>query len=131
MLLSIDPSNTGKLRFQHNGARTPEAIIRYHILRLLDSGGWWTVERIVKEIDKLISFAAGDIRRSDERPNEAVWHQKVRNALAPSRTNSLTSQGYVKSPARDMYQITAAGREHLETMIAFEAYALRHLNLKE
>lgn len=107
--------------------RTSEAIIRYHILRLLDAGGWWTIERLVKEIDKVVTFGGDDVRRSSERPNEVMWHQKVRNALAPSRANSLAGQGYVKNPARDMYQITPEGRQFLESMAAFDKYAAEWL----
>src|SRR5690349_15546645 len=94
--------------------RTTQGIVCLYILKFLEAGGRWTVERIIREIDKVHSFSGEDIRRSKERPNEVIWHQIVRNALASSRANSLTKRGYVYSPRRGEYQITQEGRQHLE-----------------
>lgn len=89
--------------------RTDEATIQIGILAFLVDGQSRHNQEIKAAVERNTDLTLADKVRAPGRQNEAKWQQLVNNALAPSRTNSLYSQGFVENAGPELHRITPAG----------------------
>jgi len=93
--------------------RTTESIIQIQILRVMQTKSIFSNARLKELISRELTLSAADRAGSSTRSNEAKWENLVNNALSPSRSNSLYSQGAVKNCGHGLHPITAKGLEIL------------------
>lgn len=90
-------------------SRTNEARIQFHILKLMQTKSVFSNARLKELLGLELSLSSTDRTRSSTRPNEAKWENLVNNALSPSRSNSLYSQGAVVNCGHGRHRITDKG----------------------
>lgn len=93
--------------------RTEEGLIQFHILKLMQTRSIFSNARLKDLLSQELSLSSADRTRSLTRPNEAKWENLVNNALSPSRSNSLYSQGAVENCGHGQHRITDKGIEIL------------------
>jgi hypothetical protein len=92
---------------------TDELNIQHAILQLMRDGKIWSNAELKFRLAKLLPLTADDRKRSPKRPNEAVWENRVNNALSPSRKSSLYSKGHVENAGHGRHKITAKGLSYI------------------
>lgn len=93
--------------------RTTESIIQIQILTVMRAKSIFSNARLKELISRELTLSAADRVRSSTRSNEAKWENLVNNALSPSRSNSLYSQGAVENCGHGLHRITAKGLDIL------------------
>ena len=70
-----------------------------------------TFARCKREVPLHLQLSAGDMRRSQTRPNEPMWQQLIRNIKSHSDSEgNYICEGYLTHIPRVGYQVTNAGR---------------------
>ncbi len=76
-----------------------------------------TFDQIRCEAPGLLNLSTGDRRQSNERPNEQMWEQLIRNIKSHDKTKgNFICEGYLVHVWGVGYRITDAGRAHLENL---------------
>ena len=77
-------------------------------------GGSAPIDELVAELPNHVALTSDDLERSETRPAEAVWEQRVRNIAShkDSRSNFI-NLGYLLSSDGTL-TITPEGREYLK-----------------
>lgn len=86
-----------------------EQNVQIAILQLMADRRVWTNSDLKKKIKFKLKLSSHDKERSQSRPMEVNWENRVNNALSPSRTNSLYASGRVKNCGLGKHQITDTG----------------------
>ncbi|WP_423068977.1 winged helix-turn-helix domain-containing protein [Devosia sp. CN2-171] len=89
--------------------RTNEARIQFYILKLMQTKSVFSNARLKEVLSQELELSQADRAGSITRPNEAKWENLVNNALSPSRSNSLYSQGAVENCGHGLHRITDKG----------------------
>jgi hypothetical protein len=92
---------------------TDELNIQHAILQLMRDGRTWSNAELKFRLAKLLPLTDDDKKRSPKRPNEAVWENRVNNALSPSRRSSLYGKGHAENAGHGQHRITAAGLAYI------------------
>ncbi|MCW1430201.1 hypothetical protein [Novosphingobium sp. JCM 18896] len=92
-------------------AKTREIDIQRAILDLMSNGAVWKNAELKRKLKSLLPLTAAD-REVGERQSEALWEQRVNNALSRSRSNSLYAKGQVESCGWGYHRITGVGLRH-------------------
>jgi len=92
---------------------TDELNIQHAILQLMRDGKIWSNAALKSRLAKLLPLTDDDRKRSPKRPNEAVWENRVNNALSASRKSSLYSKRHVEKAGHGLHKITAAGLSYI------------------
>lgn len=78
------------------------------------ANGIATFSRCRADIPNVVKLTAADLSPSVTRPGEPMWHQIVRNIKCHEKEdNNYIATGYLVHLPRWGYQITNAGRVHL------------------
>lgn len=88
---------------------TDELNIQHAILQLMRDEKIWSNAELKFRLAKLLPLTEHDRSRSSKRPNEAVWENRVNNALSPSRKSSLYAKRHVENAGHGLHRITAEG----------------------
>jgi len=91
----------------------PEIEIQHAILELMKDRRVWTNGELKHRLSTLLPWSDGDRKRSDKRPNEYLWENRVNNALSGSRPSSLHSKTMVESAAHGEHRITNHGFRYI------------------
>lgn len=76
--------------------------------------GTASFRRLYSEIPNEIKLTAADLKPSQTRNGEPMWHQIVRNIQSHHEAEgNAIAEGYLKHVPRVGYQITEAGRAHI------------------
>ena len=71
--------------------------------------------RMKREIPNHLQLSPADQVQSQTRPNEELWEQLIRNIKSHSESDgNYIHEGYLDHVRRVGYQITPAGRRHLQ-----------------
>lgn len=98
-----------------------ELEIQEEILKLMQDQREWSNAELKQRLAHALPWSDADREVSEERPNELFWHQRVNNALAPARTSSLYSKGYVEhGDERGTHRITDQGMRFIREDWSFE-----------
>lgn len=97
--------------------RTSEYEIGQAVLRYLADreGGVATISEIKHYLDVSYPFTEVDRRRSDTRPNEALWHQQVRNLTSHRKSPGNAISDRLLEYERGRLSITSLGRKYVAT----------------
>jgi len=90
---------------------TDELNLQHAILQLMRDEKVWSNAELKSRLGKLLPLTEHDRKRSPKRPNEAVWENRVNNALSPSRRSSLYGKGHVENAGHGLHRITDLFRE--------------------
>lgn len=101
----------------HIGSR--EIDIQIAILEKMKDGKAWTNAELKKALAKTLDLSPAD-RQVGERKNEALWENRVNNALGEARPSSLYAKGHVKKVDHGIHMITPAGLAFINEDIDFE-----------
>lgn len=88
---------------------TDEFNIQLAILQLMRDERIWSNADLKYRLARLLPLTAEDKKRSPKRPNEAMWENRVNNALSPSRSSSLYAKGHIENAGHGQHRITRAG----------------------
>lgn len=91
---------------------TDEPNIQHAILQLMRDGRIWSNAELKARLAKLLPLTDED-RKVGERPNEAVWENRVNNALSRSRGKSLYRKGHVTNEGHGLHRITPKGLAYI------------------
>jgi hypothetical protein len=98
-------------------AKTTERALGQAVMRVLAErpSGEATVRILIRRVPAFVRLTAQDRERSDTRPLEEMWEQRVRNLKSHDTTaGNVIGEGFVEHIGRGHYRLTAAGRLHLE-----------------
>lgn len=77
--------------------------------------GICTFNRARKEVPNYLKLSAGDLATSVTRPNEAMWHQLIRNIRSHHDVDgNFIHDGLLAHVSGRGYQVTNAGRAYLK-----------------
>lgn len=92
---------------------TDELTIQHAILALMKDGRVWTNGELKKRLTNLLPWTDAERAMSPSREQEPVWHNRINNALSPSRRSSLHGKGHVESAGHGQHRITDEGRRFI------------------
>ena len=98
-------------------AITSEPIFGLAVMQVLTAqpDGEATVRTLIRHVPDYVNLTADDQQPSDERPNEEMWEQRVRNLKSHDKTRgNVIAKGFVKHVGRGRYRLTEAGWLHLK-----------------
>jgi len=96
--------------------RTTEAELSWVVLGVLyeRTSGTMSIRGLIREIPNRIQLTPEDGERSETRPNEEVWEQRVRNITSHHNTaGNYIAEGFLEHVSGGL-GITQAGRQHYE-----------------
>jgi len=73
----------------------------------------WTNAELKQRLRNALPWCDADLCASEKRPNEYLWENRVNNALANARANSLHSTGMVESAGHGAHRITDHGFRYI------------------
>lgn len=91
--------------------RTTEAEFSKIVLGILANNGTGdaSFSDLIQEIPNLIKLTASDLTQSDTRPNEPIWHQRVRNIKSHKEVEgNYIADGFLEEIPNGL-RITARG----------------------
>ena len=91
----------------------PEIDIQHAILDLMKDRRVWTNADLKQKLKNALPWSEADLGRSEKRPNEFLWENRVNNALADARATSLHSKKMVESVGRGEHRITEHGFRYI------------------
>jgi len=91
----------------------PEIEIQHAILGLMKDRRVWTNGELKHKLAASLPWSEADRRRSDKRPNEYLWENRVNNALSGARASSLHSKALVESAGHGEHRITEHGLRYI------------------
>ena len=91
----------------------PEIEIQHAILELMKDRRVWTNAELKHRLSTSLPWSEADRKRSDKRPNEYLWENRVNNALSGARRTSLHSKKMVESAGHGEHRITHHGYRYI------------------
>ena len=88
---------------------TDELTIQHAILELMKNERDWTNGELKRKLTHALPWTKAERQMSPSRQQEPVWHNRVNNALSPSRRTSLYGKGHVENVGHGKHRITTAG----------------------
>lgn len=92
--------------------KTGELTIQHAMLELMLDGREWSNQDLKSRLKRKLELTPLDLSVG-ARTNEALWENRVNNALSPSRDSSLYSKGHVESCGHGIHRITEGGRRFI------------------
>ncbi len=99
--------------------KTSEMDIQFEILKLMQDRKVWTNASLKHCLGKVLNLTEAD-REVGERKNEALWENRVNNALGQARSSSLYAKGHVINAGHGEHQITEKGIKFINEDIKFD-----------
>lgn len=90
------------------GNPTGELEIQFAILELMKDRKIWSNAELKARLARILLLTPED-RSVGARSNEALWENRVNNALSPSRASSLYAKGHVENCGHGLHRITESG----------------------
>jgi hypothetical protein len=95
---------------------TTEPYLGWAVMQVLSTqpSGEATVRALVKGVPHYVKLTPSDVARSNSRPREATWEQRVRNLKSHHKAKgNIFAEGYVAYVGRGRYRLTPAGWKRL------------------
>ena len=99
---------------------TSEIYIQHAILDLMKDGKVWTNAELKTKLSKSLPLTPAD-RAVGARKSEAVWENRVNNALGRARKSSLYGKGYVENYGHGQHKISSVGLAFINEEIDLDA----------
>jgi hypothetical protein len=90
------------------GDPTGELEIQFAILELMKDRRAWSNAELKARLGRILPLTPED-RSVGVRTNEALWENRVNNALSPSRSSSLYAKGHVENCGHGLHRISENG----------------------
>jgi hypothetical protein len=98
-------------------AKTSEPALGLAVMQVLSTqdGGEATVRILIRNVPSYVNLTADDRKKSDTRPHEEMWEQRMRNLKSHDTTpGNVIAEGFVDHVGRGRYRLTKAGWTHLK-----------------
>ncbi len=83
--------------------------IQFAILELMKDRRVWSNAELKRTLAGILPLTEHDRNRSNTRENEAVWENRVNNALSWARSSSLYEKGFVESAGHGLHVNSESG----------------------